>query len=68
MCYHIQNEVRIVQKNETMTDEELAQQAVVPREGYRPRPRYQVWAARFGLVVVIVAVALYYYYIAKGGN
>lgn len=64
MCYHIQNEVRIVQENENQP----TQQTVMPQEGYRPRPRYQVWAARFGLVVVIIAVALYYYYIAKGGN
>lgn len=36
-------------------------------EGYRPRPAYQVWAARIGLVIVIIAVILYYYHIAKGG-
>ena len=34
---------------------------------YTPRPRYQVWAARVGLVIVIVAVLLYYWQIATGG-
>lgn len=57
-----------MQENENQTAQQPTQQAVMPQEGYRPRPRYQVWAARFGLVVVIIAVALYYYYIAKGGN
>ena len=40
---------------------------LTPAEGYRPRPAYQVWAARIGLVIVIIAVILYYYHIAKGG-
>ncbi len=34
---------------------------------YRPRPRYQVWAARIGLVIMIICVILYYYHIASGG-
>ena len=38
-----------------------------PQESYKPRPRYQVWAARIGLVIVIIAVILYYYHIANGG-
>ncbi len=35
---------------------------------YHPRPAYQVWAARIGLVIVIVAVLLYYWQIAQGGR
>ena len=34
---------------------------------YTPRPAWQVWAARFGLVIVIIAVILYYLHIAAGG-
>ena len=34
---------------------------------YRERPRYQVWAARIGLVIMIICVILYYYHIASGG-
>jgi hypothetical protein len=46
---------------------EAQEVALTQTEGYRPRPAYQVWAARFGLVIVIIAVILYYYHIAKGG-
>ncbi len=34
---------------------------------YTPRPAYQVWAARIGVVIVILAVILYLYQIATGG-
>ena len=37
------------------------------KEAYHPRPAYQVWAARIGLVIVIVAFLLYCYNIATGG-
>lgn len=36
-------------------------------QGYIPRPAWQVWGARVGLVIMIVAVALYYWNIASGG-
>ena len=36
-------------------------------KGYVPRPAWQVWAARIGLVIMIIAVALYYWHIASGG-
>ena len=35
---------------------------------YVPRPAYQVWAARVGLVIMIICVALYYWHIASGGK
>lgn len=38
-----------------------------PQEPYKERPRYQVWAARIGLVVMIICVALYLWHIASGG-
>ena len=39
-----------------------------PQKRYTPRPAYQVWAARIGLVIVIIGVILYYYNIATGGR
>ena len=36
-------------------------------EGYKPRPVWQVWAARIGLVVMILCVILYYLHIFRGG-
>ena len=35
---------------------------------YHPRPPYQVWAARVGLVIMIICVILYYWHIASGGK
>ena len=36
-------------------------------EIYIPRPAWQVWAARVGVVIVVVAFLLYCYNIATGG-
>ena len=30
---------------------------------YKPRPKWQVWAARIGLVIMIICVILYYLHI-----
>ena len=35
---------------------------------YVERPRWQVWGARIGLVLMIIFLALYYYHIARGGQ
>lgn len=35
---------------------------------YTPRPAWQVWAARVGLVIMIISVILYYIHIATGGR
>ena len=49
-------------------DNENTEQALDDtREPYVPRPKWQVWAARIGLVIVIISVILYYYHIASGG-
>ena len=49
-------------------DENELQEEILPQEqGYKVRPRWQVWAARIGVVIMIICVALYYYHIAKGG-
>ena len=35
---------------------------------YTPRPAWQVWAARVGLIIMIISVILYYIHIATGGR
>ena len=52
-----------VELPEEMPEEEIIQAP----EAYNPRPGWQVWAARIGLVIVIIGIALYYYHIARGG-
>jgi len=37
------------------------------KDTYIPRPRWQIWAARIGLVIMILAVISYYWQIANGG-
>ena len=39
----------------------------MPEEAYVPRPRWQVWAARVGVVLVVALVILYYITVARGG-
>ena len=50
-----------------MDEKELQEEILPQEEGYKERPRWQVWAARAGLVIVIIGIILYYYQIAKGG-
>lgn len=35
--------------------------------GYAPRPKWQVWMARIGLVLFIFVVIMYYINIMRGG-
>ena len=35
--------------------------------GYTPRPAWQVWAARIGLVIFIIFLVMYYLNILRGG-
>ena len=37
-------------------------------EPYKPRPCWQVWGARIGLVLFILVVVMYYINIARGGR
>ena len=53
-------------ENERIENPEL--EAEQPQEVYVPRPAWQVWAARIGVVIMIVAVILYYLHIAGGGQ
>ena len=41
--------------------------SVEEQEHYVPRPAWQVWAARIGVVIVIAAFLLYCWQIAMGG-
>ena len=38
-----------------------------PESGYTPRPAWQVWAARIGLVIFIIFLVMYYMNILRGG-
>ena len=49
-------------------EEERVQIEETEKECYKPRPTWQVWAARIGLVIMIICVILYYYHIAWGGR
>ena len=36
-------------------------------EGYAPRPKWQVWAARIGLALFILTLIAYYLNVFRGG-
>ena len=38
-----------------------------PETGYTPRPAWQVWAARIGLLVFVIFLVMYYINILRGG-
>ena len=48
-------------------DEERMDQPAEPERGYVPRPKWQVWAARVGLVVFILTLIAYYLNVFRGG-
>ena len=48
-----------------MENEELKEQ--LPEETYEPRPTWQVWLARIGLVVFIGFLLMYYINLFRGG-
>ena len=48
-------------------DEELFEPTPEEDTGYTPRPAWQVWGARIGLVAFIVILIIYYVNIAGGG-
>ena len=41
-------------------DQENNQEELTEQEPYKPRPAWQVWAARIGLVLFVIFVLLYY--------
>lgn len=50
-----------------MDNEQLENEIPETQEEYTPRPRWQVWAARIGVVIMIICIILYYWHIASGG-
>ena len=49
-------------------DEQRKENQEQPNESrYTPRPAWQVWAARIGLVVFVIFLILYYINIFRGG-
>ena len=61
LCYH-NKEVTTMEQNHM---EEELQEEQQPR--YTPRPRWQVWVARIGLVLFILVILMYYINIMRGG-
>ena len=47
--------------------EKQVQPPIPEEEGYVPRPAWQVWAARIGLVLFLLVVAYQVISIARGG-
>jgi hypothetical protein len=52
-------------KNREGSPQELPED---PQEGYTPRPTWQVWLARIGLVIFILFVIYQIFEIATGGQ
>ena len=52
---------------ENRENQELEHAAEATQEGYVPRPAWQVWAARVGLVLFILFVIYQLFNIAGGG-
>ena len=49
-------------------DEQRKEEIVEKEEtGYTPRPVWQVWAARIGLLIFLIFLAMYYTNILRGG-
>ena len=51
----------------TNENEILSQEQPEEREAYTPRPAWQVWGARIGLVIFLVFVVFQLLQIARGG-
>ena len=63
MCYDIKNTLFEV----TALDEQ--NQVPIPAEEakkYTPRPAWQVWAARIGLVIFVAFLVMFYLKVARG--
>ena len=47
--------------------DEQVEKVIAEESGYQPRPRWQVWGARIGLILFLILIFLYYRSIAGGG-
>ena len=52
------------QENREQQEQQELQQE---QTGYTPRPAWQVWAARIGLVLFVALIIMYYINIMRGG-
>ena len=59
MCYDICQEVIRMDEQDIITEE---------KQNSQPRPKWQVWCARIGVVIMIVSFLLYCWQIAAGGR
>ncbi len=50
-----------------MDEQRKQEREEIRQEGYTPRPAWQVWAARIGLVVFVLFLIMYYLLIFRGG-
>ena len=48
-------------------EEEIPSPVMEEKPKYHPRPAWQVWAARVGVVIMVICIILYYIHIATGG-
>lgn len=63
MCYNKKNCIYGVKIMENEHLDEVQQE----ENTYTPRPAWQVWCARIGLVLFIIVLILYYLQIIRGG-
>ena len=62
------------EKRDEITQEEMPEETTEEttqppeKEEYKPRPGWQIWAARIGLVLFIAYVIMYYINIMRGGR
>ena len=56
MCYDNKEVKNIDQEKETLE----------VQEEYKPRPKWQVWLARVGLVVFLITVIVFYIHLFRG--
>ena len=48
--------------------EEERKDSLPEEEGYTPRPVWQIWAARIGLVLFLFVVIMFYINLFRGGR
>ena len=56
MCYDNKEVSNMDQENDVLE----------PQEEYKPRPQWQVWLARIGLVIFIITVIIFYIHLFRG--
>ena len=55
------------EQKENIPEEELPEVPAEEKPVYVPRPMWQVWLARVGLVLFILVILLYYANMMRGG-